>query len=145
MTLLRITKEFHFCAGHRLWQYKGKCRNLHGHNYVARVTVKGPHDVLGMVIDFDTLKGTVGKWIDEHWDHAMLLNEDDMVARSAMAQFADGQRVYLTVGNPTAECMARTLAKVTDALLTDKAPADVSLVRVEVQETPNCSAEVDWP
>src|ERR671929_242125 len=30
--MFRITRELHFCYGHRLLNYDGKCRHLHGHN-----------------------------------------------------------------------------------------------------------------
>ncbi|MES9926921.1 MAG: 6-carboxytetrahydropterin synthase, partial [Candidatus Thiodiazotropha sp. 6PDIVS] len=30
-----VTKEIHFCYGHRLLNHKGKCRHLHGHNATA--------------------------------------------------------------------------------------------------------------
>ena len=30
--MFRATKEIHFCFGHRLMNYVGKCRHLHGHN-----------------------------------------------------------------------------------------------------------------
>ncbi|MDP2600705.1 MAG: 6-carboxytetrahydropterin synthase, partial [Deltaproteobacteria bacterium] len=32
-----VTKTIHFCYGHRLLNYNGKCRHLHGHN--ARVEI----------------------------------------------------------------------------------------------------------
>ena len=36
----RVTKEIHFCYGHRLLDYAGKCRHLHGHNGKAVVTLE---------------------------------------------------------------------------------------------------------
>ena len=30
--MFRVTKEIHFCYGHRLMNYDGKCRYFHGHN-----------------------------------------------------------------------------------------------------------------
>lgn len=33
------TKEFRFEAGHTLDGHKGKCKNLHGHNYKVLVTL----------------------------------------------------------------------------------------------------------
>lgn len=136
---MRLTREFHFCSGHRLLHYEGKCKHLHGHNYVARITVEGPLDDRGMVVDFDTIKATIGKWIDEQWDHAVLLHADDHVARSAMAMIP-GQRVFLTVGNPTAEHMAMRLS----SECVQRLGHLVQLVSVHVQETPNCSAEHVW-
>ena len=38
---IRITKQFTFEAGHALYGYDGKCKNLHGHSYKLYVTVTG--------------------------------------------------------------------------------------------------------
>ena len=39
--MIRITKKFDFEAGHALFGYDGKCKNLHGHSYKLYVTVIG--------------------------------------------------------------------------------------------------------
>ncbi len=65
MNWIRITKEFRFEMAHALWNYDGLCRNLHGHSYILRVTVKGQpiadsnHPKFGMVMDFGDLKAIV--------------------------------------------------------------------------------------
>ena len=52
---LTITDEFE--AAHRLPDYDGKCRRLHGHNWRIEVTVRGNSlDSSGMLIDFKVLK-----------------------------------------------------------------------------------------
>ena len=33
-----VTRELRFCYGHRLLEYAGKCRHLHGHNGRAVLT-----------------------------------------------------------------------------------------------------------
>ena len=33
MKKIRITKKFTFEAGHALYGYDGKCKNVHGHSY----------------------------------------------------------------------------------------------------------------
>ncbi len=35
----RVTREITFCYGHRLLEYNGKCRHLHGHNGRAVITL----------------------------------------------------------------------------------------------------------
>ena len=48
-----VKKVIEFCYGHRLLDYDGKCRNLHGHNGQLEIEVdSGGLDPLGMVIDF---------------------------------------------------------------------------------------------
>lgn len=79
--MIRITKKFDFEAGHALFGYDGKCKNLHGHSYKLYVTVIGepinnPHNVKnGMVIDFGDLKRIVQEQIIDAFDHAMVFNE----------------------------------------------------------------------
>ncbi len=103
--MFRVTREFHFCYGHRLLNYDGKCRNLHGHNGKAIVTLAGEKlDALGMVMDFSQMKKVLQNWIDETIDHKMLLHRDDPVL-----QFLQDKKepvVVLDV-NPTAENIAK--------------------------------------
>ena len=39
--MFEITVEETFAAGHALRNYRGKCENVHGHNYRCQVTVDG--------------------------------------------------------------------------------------------------------
>ena len=65
MSKIRITKKFTFEAGHALYGYDGKCKNVHGHSYKLYVTVIGvpiadkDNVKYGMVIDFSDLKSIV--------------------------------------------------------------------------------------
>lgn len=46
-----------FSSAHRLKNYKGKCENLHGHNWKVEVIVSGEVlDKTGLIIDFGVLK-----------------------------------------------------------------------------------------
>ena len=57
-----VTREIPFCYGHRLLDYAGKCKYLHGHNGTAVISLEGESlDHLGMVVDFSKLKQTLGK------------------------------------------------------------------------------------
>ena len=70
MSNIRITKKFTFEAGHALYGYDGKCKNVHGHSYKLYVTVIGKpisdtdNVKYGMVIDFSDLKSIVGVLAD---------------------------------------------------------------------------------
>jgi 6-pyruvoyltetrahydropterin/6-carboxytetrahydropterin synthase len=49
--------EADFAAAHFLSHYRGKCENLHGHNYRVRLWVRGKDlDEGGMLADFGVLK-----------------------------------------------------------------------------------------
>ena len=39
--MFRLTQEIEFCYGHRLLNYAGKCRHLHGHNARAIIVLEG--------------------------------------------------------------------------------------------------------
>jgi 6-pyruvoyltetrahydropterin/6-carboxytetrahydropterin synthase len=105
--MYRVTREIFFCYGHRLLQYEGKCRHLHGHNGTAVISLEAPElDRLGMVMDFTRIKQVMQTWIDTTLDHKMLLHRDDPVIPS-LKQL--GEPFYLLDVNPTAENIARLI------------------------------------
>ena len=58
--MFRVTREIEFCYGHRLLNYEGKCRHLHGHTGRAVITLQGSElDARGMLVDFAEIKRTV--------------------------------------------------------------------------------------
>ena len=76
--MFRVTKQIDFCYGHRLLNYDGKCRHLHGHNGRVEVHIEaGKLDARGMVQDFSEIKEAVKNWIDDTLDHRMLLHKDE--------------------------------------------------------------------
>ena len=129
--MFKIEKEIHFCYGHRLLGYAGKCRHLHGHNGKAVITLEAPGlDRLGMVTDFSEVKRVVGKWIDDTLDHKMLLHRDDPVLPLLRQQ---GEPVHVLDVNPTAENIAK--------LIFDYAAGQgFPVVEVQLWETENCFA-----
>ena len=55
--MFEVAVEHTFAAGHALRHYRGKCENVHGHNYKVQVTVRGDElDSIGMLADFVQLK-----------------------------------------------------------------------------------------
>ena len=101
----RVTKTVDFCYGHRLLDYDGKCRHLHGHNGLLEVDVEAEElDELGMVVDFAEVKDVVKEWIDSNLDHKLILaSRDPLVSILKRA----GEPLYLMEENPTAENIAR--------------------------------------
>jgi len=105
--MFRVTREIHFCYGHRLLNYQGKCRNLHGHNGKAVITLEAEKlDGLGMVVDFSRVKEVVGKWIDNNLDHRMILHKEDPALDYLQKQ---GEPIFVIDVNPTAENIARLI------------------------------------
>jgi 6-pyruvoyltetrahydropterin/6-carboxytetrahydropterin synthase len=70
--MFEITIEESFAAGHALRNYRGKCENVHGHNYRCQVTVEGEQlDNIGLLVDFVELKRVVHSVLDR-MDHQWL-------------------------------------------------------------------------
>ncbi|MBZ5515945.1 MAG: 6-carboxytetrahydropterin synthase [Acidobacteriia bacterium] len=52
--MFEISVEYSFAAGHALRGYKGKCENVHGHNYRVRITVAGDQlNSIGLLMEGD--------------------------------------------------------------------------------------------
>ena len=57
-----VRVEAGFSAAHFLSGYRGKCENLHGHNYRVRAYARGADlDESGMLLDFGLLKKEIGR------------------------------------------------------------------------------------
>ena len=84
----RVTCSFSFEAAHSLAWHPGKCRNLHGHSYRLDVSVEGPLDPNGVVLDFDTLKALVQTQVIDVWDHRNLNDVLDNPTAELLAQRA---------------------------------------------------------
>jgi 6-pyruvoyltetrahydropterin/6-carboxytetrahydropterin synthase len=129
--MYQVTREIDFCYGHRLLNYEGKCRHLHGHNGRAVITIESPSlDERGMVLDFSDIKQAVSHWIDENLDHRMILRRDDP-AVAALSEL--GEPMYLIDVNPTAENIAKLIFDMT-------AEHGFPVVETRLWETPRCFA-----
>ncbi len=129
--MFTVSREIDFCYGHRLLNYAGKCRHLHGHNgRVLLVFEASALDSHGMVLDFSEIKRVVSGWIDENFDHRMILDRTDPAVAALQAM---GEPVYPLDGNPTAENIARRIFDVA-------AEHGFPVVEVRLWETPHCSA-----
>ncbi len=111
--MYEVSVKGSFSAAHFLKNYRGKCENLHGHNWDVEVTVKGMDLKNGILMDFTDLKKALNEILDR-FDHK-LLND--------MGEF---RKVNTTSEN---------IAKVIFDKLKAKLPKSVSLEKVEVSET----------
>jgi len=113
-----ITKEFTFAAGHFLEKlpFEHKCSRLHGHNYSVIVELRSDSlNASDFVLDYDELRHSIGKWLDEHWDHRVL---NDVMSV-----------------NPSAENMAKVLYRIFKTLFPNL------LYSVTVKETDKTTAK----
>ena len=105
--MFRVTKEIDFCYGHRLLNYDGKCKYLHGHNGKAVIVLEGQQlDHRGMVVDFSDIKQQVAGWIDANLDHRMILHEADPIVPILQKL---GEPMHIVSENPTAENIAKLI------------------------------------
>jgi 6-pyruvoyltetrahydropterin/6-carboxytetrahydropterin synthase len=129
--MFRVSREIDFCYGHRLLNYDGKCKYLHGHNGRAIITIESATlDERGMVLDFSDIKKVVSTWIDEKLDHRMLLSKTDPVVPILEKM---GEPLFLMEENPTAENIARLIFEFT-------ASRGFPIVECQLWETPRCYA-----
>lgn len=153
---ITATRRLEFDAGHRVMNHESKCRSVHGHRYVAEITFCSERlDHCGRVLDYGVVKELIGSWIDEHLDHGYLHHHADPIG--ALLEREGHKTFPMPVSNvdgiatalePTAECIAAMLAWRGQQLLDDwmaedpeRAAFRVTISRVKVWETPNCSAE----
>lgn len=128
--------EIIFDAGHRLLKYEGKCETPHGHTFKAEIMIRSEKlDTLGFVVDFVELRERIGKWIDENWDHAFLVNEEDHELIDALNSLQNKKVFTFPGANPTAEVLAKYLYDHTQKLYGDL------VSKVRVWESPNQYAE----
>lgn len=70
--MFEISVEETFAAGHALRGYRGKCENVHGHNYKVQVTIEGERlDSIGLLVDFVEVKRIMHSVVDR-LDHQFL-------------------------------------------------------------------------
>ena len=140
MSVIRITKEFQFEMAHALVGYDGPCKNIHGHSYKLKVTVKGEvkkdtsDSDEGMVIDFGLIKKIVNDLIVDKYDHSLVLNEKMEIDT---AQFKFMNKLIILPYQPTCELMLVDFA----AQIKEQLPSHIELHSLFLRETPNSYAE----
>lgn len=133
--MLSITKTFHFEAAHRITDYDGACRLLHGHSYKLEVSISG--NLIGdsdMLLDFKDLKSLVTSLVMDPWDHALLL-KNNVVNHSDFDHLND--KIYWMEEEPTAERMVLWIAE----KLSNSLSEDLTLSKLKLYETENSYAE----
>jgi len=135
--MYNITKILEFDAGHRVLNHESKCANFHGHRYKAECTFSNRDlDSIGRVIDFSCIKEILGSWIDDNWDHTMILHPQDKKFGDILE--AEGnKKVYYMSKNPTAENMSEYLFLKANQLLLSRG---IKCTEIKLWETPTAYA-----
>ncbi|MCG2726970.1 MAG: 6-carboxytetrahydropterin synthase [Elusimicrobia bacterium] len=127
----KVKKIFDIAYGHRLFNYIGKCGNLHGHNAKIEVNLKTPQlNAENMVVDFTLIAAKLNKWLNENLDHKVILSKKDPLLKILRDE---GQECYETSENPTAEALAELIFKKTQ----EEFPI---VYKVKFWETDSCCA-----
>jgi 6-pyruvoyltetrahydropterin/6-carboxytetrahydropterin synthase len=113
--------ERNFSSAHQLRGYRGKCENLHGHNYRIEIYARGRElNHIGLLVDFVELKQAADELVT-YLDHKNL-NELEP---------------FVTEQNPSAENLARFCLEKLAAKLNDDR---VEIYKVCCFETPTSVA-----
>jgi len=138
---IKAIRKVKFDAGHRIVGHEGKCQNNHGHEYWAHFYAESNSslDQLGRVIDFSIIKETIGQWIDDNWDHNMIIWEEDPNL-PLLNQCIGTKKPFVLPFNPTAENLAIYLLKtICPKLLKSNC---IKITKIKLYETSNCYVEV---
>ena len=120
--MFQVTVDETFSSGHALRGYKGKCENVHGHNYKVRVTLEGPQlDSVGLLYDFTHLKRVIREIVGGV-DHKFL---------NDMAPF--------DIINPSAENLAKYFYEETTRQM-NAMPEGARVTSITIWETDTTSA-----
>ncbi|MEM6514588.1 MAG: 6-carboxytetrahydropterin synthase [Bacteroidota bacterium] len=143
MSNIRLTKQFTFEAGHALYGYDGKCKNLHGHSYGLDVTVIGTpisdskDAKFGMVIDFGDLKKIVKEEIVDVFDHSMVFNKNTPHNELGEELLKLDHHIILVDYQPTCEMMILDFAE----KIKKRLPNNIKLHSLKLHETATSFAE----
>jgi 6-pyruvoyltetrahydropterin/6-carboxytetrahydropterin synthase len=119
--MYEVRAKVTFSAAHNLKGYRGKCENVHGHNWTVEAAVSSAKvDRCGMVIDFAMLKKLLKKVLAE-LDHSHL-----------------NRLAYFKKVNPSSENIAKYVFDKLNKRLTTN---DYRLSTVSVWETRDSRAE----
>ena len=78
--------ERNFSSAHQLRGYKGKCENLHGHNYKIEIYARGSElDNIGLLVDFVELKAAADDVV-QYLDHRNINELDPFVELQPSAE-----------------------------------------------------------
>lgn len=138
-----VIRKGSFDTGHRVLRERIKCKNLHGHLYQYELEFEfNSSEEIGYNIDFKEIKRVGCQWIDDMWDHGMLLNPHDTVVIDACKAIPNQKYWLMSLNgkgefcNPTVENIAKELFLAIDILFNTR--AGLTLSKITLYETPNC-------
>lgn len=114
MPIVKLSCVVTFAASHFLTKYKGKCENLHGHNYKLIITIEDTVKENGMAVDFKDMK---------------------QIAEDKVLKIVDHHHLNDIIDNPSAENLA--------VWIWDKLKEELPLIKLTVFETEDYYCEYE--
>ena len=142
----RIRRYVETDPGHRVPNHKSKCQHMHGHRYRFEAEIEG--DVVetsgvseeGMLMDFSDVSSILMTHVHDVIDHAFVVYEGDMLARSACELMGEGHRTVVVPFIPTAENLAKWAFEQVEPHIKTSYGNKLRLVAMHVRETPKSTA-----
>ena len=136
-TMITAERYHDISVGHRVVGHENKCRHLHGHNYrIHFVCEANQLDALGRVIDFGLINDRLCQWLEEHWDHRLMIWQEDPLLPKL--QRIASEDLCIVPFNPTAEQIAQHLVHIVGPQCL--AGTGIRLTSCRVDETRKCPA-----
>lgn len=141
---LKICVESSISVAHALSVYKGKCNQIHGHNYKLRVCINGNVNndpkihTCGMLMDYKELKSIVKQNITDKFDHSLILSDNTFPEVKEVLQ-KYYSNIKIVDFEPTCENLVLEFVKRIEKVL----PDGIGLVNLKLSETETSYSE--WP
>lgn len=135
-----LKTEDSFDSAHFLYNYEGKCKNIHGHRWRVIVEIKSQSldtspQTRGMLVDFSQLKKDLKKETDL-LDHALIIEKNSLKAKTLEALLEENFSIIELDFRPTAENMAKYFFKKMEE-------KGYNIKNVTIYETPNNCASYE--
>lgn len=135
--MYKLKTSSDFDGAHFLYEYEGKCRNIHGHRWNVVAVIYGENlntdnQTRGMLVDFSAFKKDL-KEITEEFDHSLIIEKGSLREETLAALKAENFKINILEVRPTAE----NLAKVFYDRLSDRGYEVYEMTVYETQE--NCA------
>lgn len=134
-----VTKHIEFECAHLLNGYDGGCKNLHGHSYKLEVTLIGPSQRWGMIMDFKELKKILESVVP---DHKFVGRMDDPVVIDMVAVLDKYNLDYVLYPfDTTAENMVEYFVSRINHAISSKGYKKIEVFEAKLWETSTSYAE----
>lgn len=133
--MFRSTKTYtDLPCAHRQWRHAGHCAWIHGYSRSFTFTFAATHlSAEHFVMDFGDLK-PLKAWLDDHFDHTLLICADDPELPRFEAMHRDGLCKLVVLPNVGMEATALFVWQHAEALVSARTAGRVQVVSVECRE-----------